>query len=99
MATSDSLVRILVADDNELIRSGLCSVLQSRAGWIVCGEATDGGEALEKAIRLQPDVILVDVSMPHLNGFDAPRCIHEHPPDSATLLLTPPYSTTLTPLP
>jgi DNA-binding NarL/FixJ family response regulator len=70
MTTKDSVVRILVADDSDLIRSGLCSVLQSRPGWVVCGEATDGKEALEKAIRLKPDVILVDISMPHLNGFE-----------------------------
>ncbi len=58
---------------------------QSRAGWIVCGEARDGKEALEKAIQLKPDVILVDVSMPHLNGFEAARCIHEQVPSSEIL--------------
>ena len=97
--TNDSLVRILVADDSELIRSGLCSVLQSRAGWIVCGEATDGKEALEKAIQLKPDVILVDVSMPHLNGFEAARCIHEQLPDSEILIVTEHDSRTVAALP
>ena len=95
----DCLVRILVADDSELIRSGLCSVLQSRAGWIVCGEARDGKEALEKAIQLKPDVILVDVSMPHLNGFAAARCIHEQVPSSEILIVTEHDSRTLASLP
>jgi len=99
MATNDSLVRILVADDNELIRSGLCSVLQSRAEWIVCGEAIDGKEALEKAIQLRPDVILVDVAMPHLNGFEAARGIHEQLPDSEILVVTEHDSKTLAALP
>jgi DNA-binding NarL/FixJ family response regulator len=99
MTTKDSLVRILVADDNELIRSSLCSVLQSRAGWIVCGEATDGNEALEKATQLKPDVILIDVSMPHLNGFEAANCIHEQVPDSEILIVTEHDSRTLAALP
>jgi DNA-binding NarL/FixJ family response regulator len=99
MTTKDSVVRILVADDSDLIRSGLCSVLQSRAGWVVCGEATDGKEALEKAIRLKPDVILVDISMPHLNGFEVARCIHEQLPDSEVLIVTEHDSRTLAALP
>ena len=99
MPTNDSLVRILVADDSELIRSGLCSVLQSRAGWIVCGEATDGKEAFEKAIQLNPDVILIDVSMPRLNGFEAAKRIHEQVPDSEILIVTEHDSRTLAALP
>jgi DNA-binding NarL/FixJ family response regulator len=99
IATNHSLVRILVADDNELIRSGLCSVLESRPGWIICGEATDGKEALEKAIQLQPDVILLDVSMPHLNGFEAAKCIHELLPHSEILVVTDHDSRTLAALP
>ena len=99
MATRDSSLRILVADDCELIRSSLCSVLRSRAGWIVCGEAADGKDALEKAIELKPDVILVDVSMPYLNGFEAARCIHEQVPDSEILVVTEHDSSTLAALP
>jgi chemotaxis response regulator CheB len=66
MDTIDSFVRILVADDNELVRRGLCSPLQQHPGWCVCGEATGGMDAVEKSMRLKPDVILVDVSMPDL---------------------------------
>jgi two-component system response regulator NreC len=81
-------LRILVADDNETIRNGLSSVLESRSGWIVCGVAVDGKEAVEKAIQLKPDVILVDLSMPHLNGFEVAKCIHEQMTDCEILVVT-----------
>lgn len=98
MATVNGSVRILVADDNDMMRSALCSLLQA-AGWTVCGEAADGRDALEKAIELKPDVILVDVSMPHLNGFEAARCIHEQMPSSRILVVTEHDSRTLGKLP
>ncbi len=88
MDIKDSLIRILVADDNEPMRRGLCSLLQEHPGWLVCGEATDGRDAVEKAIRLKPNVILVDVSMPDLNGFEVARRIHEQLPDSRTVIVT-----------
>lgn len=81
-------LRILVADDNETIRNGLCSLLESRSEWVVCGLAVDGRDAVEKAIELKPDMILVDVSMPHLNGFEVARCIHERMPDCGILIVT-----------
>jgi DNA-binding NarL/FixJ family response regulator len=77
MDTKDNFLRILVADDNELIRKGLCSLLQKHPGWLVCAEATGGRDAIEKAVLLKPNVILVDVSMPDLNGFEVARRIHE----------------------
>jgi two-component system response regulator NreC len=83
-----SSLRILVADDNEFIRKGLCSILESRAGWIVCGQAADGKDAVEKAIELRPDVILVDLSMPRLNGFEVAECVHERIPDCGILVVT-----------
>lgn len=79
-------LRILIADDNEAIRNGLRSVLESRSGWVVCGQAVDGRDAVEKAFELEPDMILVDVSMPHLNGFEVARCIHERLPDCGILV-------------
>lgn len=88
MTTSKRPVRILVADDNDPMRRGLCSLLRSRAGWTVCGEATNGRDAVEKALQLQPDVIVLDVSMPGLNGWDAAKCILERRPDSEILLVT-----------
>ena len=81
-------LRILVADDNEMIRNGLCAVLETRSGWIVCGCAVDGTDAVQKAAKLKPDVILVDVSMPGLNGFEAAECIHEQVPDAEILIVT-----------
>lgn len=88
MPTSGRNIRILVADDNELMRGGLCALLRSRPGWIVCGEAEDGQDAVEKAISLQPDVVLADISMPQLNGFEAARCIHEQVPHVEILIVT-----------
>lgn len=88
MTTDGSSVRILVADDNELIRSSLRSLVESHPGWIVCGEAVDGRDAVAKAVELQPDVILVDVSMPRLNGLEVARCIHEHLPRTEILIVT-----------
>ncbi len=88
MAAGDGPIRILVADDSKLIRSGLCALLQSHAGWIICGEAADGNDAVKKAIELKPDVILIDLSMPDLNGFEAAKCIHDQIPDSQILVVT-----------
>ena len=90
-----SSLRILVADDNEQIRNGLCSALEARSGWIVCGRAVDGMDAVQKAVDLKPDVILVDLSMPGLNGFEAAECIHEQVPDVEILVVTEHDSKTL----
>lgn len=81
-------LRILVADDNETIRNGLSSALESRSGWVVCGQAVDGKDAVEKAIQLKPDVILVDISMPCLNGFEVARSVHERIPECGILVVT-----------
>jgi DNA-binding NarL/FixJ family response regulator len=68
-------VRILVADDHEVVRMGLRALLETQPGWIVCGEASTGREAVTKAIKLRPDVVVIDISMPELNGLDATRQI------------------------
>lgn len=99
MNTKDSDIRILIADDNAMMRSGLCSLLKSHPGWIICGEAIDGRDAVEKATDLRPDVILVDVSMPHLNGFETARCIHEKVPAAEILIVTEYDSHSLSHLP
>lgn len=72
-----SRVRILVADDNQLIRTGLCAILQEHADWEVCGEAADGTQAIHMALELKPDVLVLDISMPDLNGFEVAKRIHE----------------------
>lgn len=92
-------LRILVADDNEMIRKSLCAVLETRSGWIVCGCAVNGTDAVQKAAELKPDVILVDVSMPGLNGFEAAECIHEQVPDAEILIVTEQDSSMLDQLP
>lgn len=66
-------LRILVADDHELVRRGMCALLQAHADWEVCGEAADGRDAVEKAKQLKPDVVILDIGMPNLNGLAATR--------------------------
>jgi DNA-binding NarL/FixJ family response regulator len=62
-------LRILLADDHEIVRRGLCALLQKREGWEVCGEASDGREAVEMAKKLKPDVVIVDIGMPSLMAW------------------------------
>ena len=81
-------LRILVADDNEMVRKGLCFVLNSRSGWGICGVALDGPDAVRKTLELKPDVVLLDISMPGLNGFEAAERIHEQVPDAEILIVT-----------
>jgi DNA-binding NarL/FixJ family response regulator len=68
-------VRILIADDHDVVRQGVRAILEGQAGWVVCGEASTGREAVAKAIDLQPDVVVLDISMPELNGLEATRQI------------------------
>jgi len=81
-------MRILIADDHEYVRQGVRVLLQSRRGWKVCGEAVDGRDAVEKAKQLKPDVIVMDVSMPNLNGLDATREIRRVLPETGVLVLS-----------
>jgi NarL family two-component system response regulator LiaR len=82
------LIRILVADDHMVVRRGLCSLLIPRNGMEVVGEARDGVEAIELAHSLQPDVILMDMVMPRLNGPEAIVEIKKENPDARILVLT-----------
>ena len=82
------MVRILIVDDKELVRSGLKMLLERHVGWAICGEAADGSEAIEKAVELQPDIILLDIAMPNLDGLSACRMIREKVPSSDILILT-----------
>jgi DNA-binding NarL/FixJ family response regulator len=66
-------LRIFLADDHEIVRFGLRNLLESQFGWNVVGEAADGKDAVEKVFLLEPDVTLLDISMPGLNGLDAAR--------------------------
>lgn len=81
-------LRILVADDHEVVRRGLVLLLQSHPGWEVCGEAEDGRQAVDKARELNPDIIILDVGMPNLNGLEAARQVLRRDPQSRILVLT-----------
>jgi DNA-binding NarL/FixJ family response regulator len=81
-------VRILIADDHSVVRAGLRTLLESRPGWEVSAEAADGRDAVEKATKLQPDVAILDIGMPLLNGVEAARRIRKVSPDTEILILT-----------
>jgi DNA-binding NarL/FixJ family response regulator len=81
-------LRILVVDDHAVVRRGVRSLLESREGWEVCGEATNGRDAVEQSGRLRPDVVVMDLSLPELNGLDATRQILKEAPGTEVLVLT-----------
>jgi DNA-binding NarL/FixJ family response regulator len=70
-------LRVLIADDHEAVRKGVCSILGSRKDLEVCGEAENGRDAIDKARELKPDVIILDITMPVLSGFEAAREIRK----------------------
>jgi len=81
-------LRILVVDDHAVVRRGVRSLLESEEGFEITGEATTGREAVDMARRLQPDVVVMDLSLPELNGLDATRQILKASPRSEILVLT-----------
>ena len=83
-----AMLRILVADDVPMVRAGLKSLLETHEGWSVCGEAGDGQDAIQKALDLTPDVVLLDVSMPHLNGLQAAEIIKKYLPSATIYFVT-----------
>jgi PAS domain S-box-containing protein len=81
-------MRLLIVDDHEVVRRGVRSLLSEQSGWEVCGEAVDGQDALEKARKLHPDLIVMDVSMPRLNGLEATRQVRILLPQCEVLVLS-----------
>jgi DNA-binding NarL/FixJ family response regulator len=82
------MLRVLIADDHELIRRGVRDVVESHPGWAVCGEARDGKEALDLAFKERPDVMVLDISLPTMNGLGVCRRLHQDLPSVAVLLYT-----------
>jgi DNA-binding NarL/FixJ family response regulator len=81
-------IRILLADDHDIFRKGLREILDKQSDMTVVGEAGDGVEAVSKAEELAPDVILMDIRMPHLDGIAAARLITERDPEAKVIILT-----------
>ena len=81
-------MRILIADDSDVVRRGVCGILSSEKDLEVCGEAKDGSEALQKARELLPDLILLDISMPGMNGLEAARRLREEVRQAKILVIS-----------
>src|SRR5260370_16771540 len=79
--------RILLADDHEVVRAGLRALLEEQQGWEVVAEAVDGREAVDKATKLKPDAMVIDIAMPSLNGLEAVRQIVKAVPHCRVLVL------------
>jgi DNA-binding NarL/FixJ family response regulator len=88
-------LRILIADDHDVVREGVRALLAPRNNWRICGEAVNGREAVAKAKQLKPHVVVLDLSMPELNGLDATRQIRKAQPQTEVAILTMHESETL----
>jgi DNA-binding NarL/FixJ family response regulator len=85
---SSEMLRILLADDHAIVRRGVRGVVEAHPGWKICGEASDGQQALELALREGPDVAVFDVSLPGLNGIELTRRLKLERPNVRVLLFT-----------
>jgi DNA-binding NarL/FixJ family response regulator len=80
--------RILIVDDHKIVRSGLRRLVERQSGWEVCGEAVNGKEAIEKALALNPDLVLMDISMPVMNGIEATRQMRRLSPRTKVVIVS-----------
>ena len=88
MMPLERTIKILIVDDSFIVRSGLKASLSSQVGFNVVDEATSGREALEKADQHKPDVVLMDIRMPDIDGIDATRQLLEKHPEARVIMLT-----------
>jgi DNA-binding NarL/FixJ family response regulator len=84
--------RILVVDDHSIVRRGIRSLLESQPGWEVCGEASNGAEALHKVVTDRPDLMVLDLTMPEKNGLEVTRIARQQSPETDVLILTMHFS-------
>lgn len=84
----EAQVRILIADDHQVMRLGVRNLLQARQNWSICAEAADGREAIEKALQFHPDVIIMDIAMPVMNGLEAASWMARCLPDIPVILFS-----------
>src|SRR6516162_2377071 len=89
------MLKILIADDHAMVRRGLKAMLEQRDGWQICAEAATGREAVNLAAKHRPDVAILDIAMPELNGLEATRGIRSASPTTAILIFTMVESTRL----
>ncbi|HUL35686.1 MAG TPA: response regulator transcription factor [Candidatus Eisenbacteria bacterium] len=89
---STAALRILIVDDHDILRRGLKEILNAKPGWEVCAEAKTGKEAVALAEKLKPQIVVMDISMPDLNGLEAARRIHRALPKTGILFLTMHFS-------
>lgn len=80
--------RLLIVDDHEIFRRGLRALLEPSSEWEICGEAVDGVDAVEQCKSLKPDIVVLDVSMPRLNGLEAARLIRKEQPEPQIVIIT-----------
>jgi DNA-binding NarL/FixJ family response regulator len=80
--------RVLIADDHEVVRQGIRIIVQSSPNFEICGEASDGRHAVQLAAQLKPDIVVIDIGMPQLNGLDATKQIVQHDRRIKVLVLT-----------
>ena len=82
------MIRILIVDDHPIVRQGLRTLLERQSDWQVVGEASDGVEALDKAHSLQPDVMVLDITMPRMHGLEVCRLLRQRTPGLEILFVT-----------
>ena len=86
--SGSSHVRVLLSDDHPIVRRGVRTILESNGQYEICGEASDGNQTLELALRLHPDVVITDISMMPTNGLEVTQSLHNTLPKAKVLILT-----------